>query len=77
MEVVMADVSKRETSPWIAFLAGAVAVLALMLIVFGWQGGQRFADGVMMSLRAAPELPNLPRMPDAPRLPVAPVPKPR
>ena len=73
----MADVSKHETSPWIAFLAGAVAVLALMLVVFGWQGGQRFADNVMMSLRATPGLPTLPHMPDAPRLPDAPIPKPR
>jgi hypothetical protein len=73
----MADVSKHGTSPWVAFLAGAVAVLAVMLVVFGWQGGQRFADGVAMSLRAAPDLPTLPQMPEGPRLPDPPVPKPQ
>src|SRR5690349_20504145 len=41
----MADVSKRGTNPWIAFLAGAVAVLAVVLVLFGWRGGQRLADG--------------------------------
>ena len=73
----MADVSKRGTSPWVAFLAGAVAVLALMLALFGWQGGQRLADGVATSLRSAPDLPALPQMPEGPRLPDAPVPKPQ
>jgi len=73
----MADVSKRGTSPWVAFVAGAVVVLALMLALFGWQGGQRLADGVAMSLRAAPDLPALPQMPEGPRLPNAPVPKPQ
>ena len=73
----MADVSKRGTSPWVAFLAGAVAVLALMLALFGWQGGQRLADGVATSLRSAPDLPALPQMPEGPRLPAAPVPKPQ
>jgi hypothetical protein len=73
----MAEVSKRGTSSWVAFLAGAVAVLALMLALFGWQGGQRFADGVATSLRAAPDLPVVPRMPEGPRLPNPPIPKPQ
>ena len=72
----MAEVSKRGTSPWVAFLAGAVAVLALMLALFGWQGGQRLADRVATSLRGAPDLPTAPQMPEGPRLPNPPVPKP-
>jgi hypothetical protein len=77
MEAVMAEVSKRGTSPWVAFLAGAIAVLALMLALFGWQGGQRAAEGVAASLRAAPDLPTVPQMPEGPRLPDPPVPKPQ
>ena len=73
----MAEVSKRGTNPWVAFLAGAVAVLALMLALFGWQGGQRFADRVAASLRAAPALPAVPQMPEGPRLPDPPIPKPQ
>ena len=73
----MADVSKRGTNPWIAFLAGAVAVLAVVLILFGWHGGQRLADGVALSLRDAPDLPTLPHTPEGPRIPNPPVPKPQ
>jgi hypothetical protein len=73
----MADVSKHGTSPWVAFLAGAVAVLALMLVLFGWQGGSRLADGLATSLRDAPDLPRLPHTPTGPRLPDVPVPKPQ
>jgi hypothetical protein len=77
VEAVMADVSKRGTSPWVAFLAGAVAVLALMLAIFGLQGGQHVAEGIAASFRAAPDLPKLPPMPEGPRVPGAPIPKPQ
>ena len=73
----MAEVSKHQTSPWVAFLAGAVAVLAVVLIVFGWQGGQRLADGAALSLRNAPDLPAVPRMPEGPHIPNPPIPKPQ
>ena len=73
----MADVSKRGSSPWIAFLAGAVAVLAVMLMLFGWQGGERLAEGVATSLRGAPDLRTVPQMPEGPRLPNPPIPKPQ
>jgi hypothetical protein len=73
----MAEVSNERTSPWIAFLAGAVAMLAIVLIVFAWWRGERAAAGVSLALREAPDLPTLPRMPDAPRLPDAPIPKPK
>ena len=73
----MADVSGKRTSPWIAFIAGAVAVLVVVLIALAWSSGQRAALGVKLSLRDAPTLPSLPNIPDAPRLPDGPVPKPK
>ncbi len=73
----MADLSKRGGGPWLAFLAGAVAMLAVMLVVFGWQGGARLADGLAVSLRDVPDLPRLPHLPEAPRLPDTPTPKPQ
>jgi len=77
MEVPMADTSHGQTSPWIAFLAGAVVMLAVALLVFGWLRGERVAEGVVLSLRDAPHLPRLPPLPDAPRLPGPPIPQPR
>ena len=73
----MAETSHHQTSPWIAFLAGAVVMLAVALLAFGWQRGERAAEGLVLSLRDAPHLPRLPQLPDAPRLPGAPVPKPQ
>jgi hypothetical protein len=74
----MAEVSNQRTSPWIAFLAGAVVMLAIVLIAFAWWRGEQAAQGVTLALRNAPDLPPLPRMPpDAPRLPGAPIPKPK
>ena len=73
----MSEVSNERTSPWIAFLAGAVVMLAIVLIAFAWVRGERAAEGLTLALRDAPDLPTLPRMPDAPRLPDAPMPKPK
>ena len=73
----MAEVSGKQTSPWIGFLAGAVVVLVVVLIALAWSSGQRAAEGVKLTLRDAPTLPSVPHMPDAPRLPDAPVPKPK
>lgn len=73
----MAESSNRGTNPWVAFLAGAVAVLAGVLLVFAWSRADHAADGVRLTLRDAPDLPSLPHMPDAPRLPAAPVPHPK
>jgi hypothetical protein len=73
----MTETSHRQTSPWVAFLAGAVVMLAVALLVFGWQRGERLAEGVVLSLRDAPHLPRLPQLPDAPRLPGAPIPQPK
>ena len=73
----MAEVSNQRTSPWIAFLAGAVAMLVVVLVLFAWWSGERAAEGAKLALRNAPVLPTLPHMPDAPRLPDAPIPKPK
>ena len=73
----MAETSHGQTSPWVAFLAGVVVMLAVALLVFGWQSGERAAEGLALSLRDAPRLPRLPQVPDAPRLPGAPIPKPQ
>jgi hypothetical protein len=73
----MAETPPRRTSPWIAFLAGGVAVLALVLAVFGWWQTQRAAKGLTLDLRDAPSLPRLPQTPDGPRLPPPPIPKPQ
>lgn len=73
----MAETSHGQTSPWIAFLAGAVVMLAVALLVFGWLRGERAVEGLVLSLRDAPHLPHLPQLPDAPRLPGAPVPQPK
>ena len=73
----MAEVSDKPTNPWIAFMAGAVAVLVVVLIALAWSRGERAAEGVKLGLRDVRALPSLPHTPDAPRLPDAPVPKPK
>jgi cytochrome oxidase assembly protein ShyY1 len=73
----MAETSPRRFSPWIAFLAGGVAMLALVLAVFGWWQAQRATQAVKINLRDAPALPSLPQTPNGPRLPPPPIPKPQ
>jgi len=73
----MAETSHGQTSPWVAFLAGAVVMLAVALLAFGWLRGERAVQGVALSLRDAPHLPRVPPLPDAPRLPGAPIPQPQ
>jgi hypothetical protein len=73
----MAETSPRRTSPWVAFLAGGVAVLALVLAVYGWRQTHRAADTLKLNLREAPSLPSLPQSPTGPGLPAPPIPKPQ
>lgn len=73
----MAETSRNRTSPWVAFIAGAVAMLALAL---GWTAWNRVQDAPRkMQVAIGPSLPRVPapRLPEAPRLPDAPVPTPR
>jgi len=74
----------RTTDPrprvWIAFLAGAVAMLAILLIWVAWRAAQ---TAVTTTLRADMVLPRrtlpIPRTPppEGPRMPKPPVPTPR
>jgi len=73
----MAEASPRRTSPWIAFLAGAVAVLAIVLLLFAWSHRGDAANGLKLTLRDAADLPSLPHMPQGPKLPDPPVLKPQ
>ena len=69
----------RSTNPWMAFAAGAVAMLAIALLVFAWQGRDEATDAARTAAAAAKALPDLerPRLPDAPRIPDAPIPRPK
>ncbi|WP_068875727.1 MULTISPECIES: hypothetical protein [unclassified Phenylobacterium] len=69
----------RHTSPWIAFAAGVVAMLAIGLLWYAWQGRIGAGKVAEAALRAADGLPAIapPRLPDAPRIPDAPVPVPK
>jgi hypothetical protein len=74
----MADASPRRTSPWIAFAAGVVATLAIVLAWWALSAGRRAADEVRL-VAPLPDVADLPapRLPEAPRLPSAPMPGPR
>lgn len=71
--------AERPTNPWIAFAAGVVAMLALGLLWWAWQGRDDAGGAAEAALRAAEGLPAItpPRLPDAPRIPDAPVPVPK
>lgn len=73
----MAETRRRRASPWVAFTAGAVAMLALVL---AWTAWNRLSEAPRrIDVAVGPDLPHLPapRLPDAPRLPAAPMPAPR
>ena len=71
--------TERPINPWMAFAAGAVAMLAIALLVFAWQGRDDAADVAKTAIEAAKAIPDLerPRLPDAPRIPDTPVPRPQ
>lgn len=71
--------AERRNSPWFAFAAGAVAMLALALIWYAWVGRDDATKAAEAALRAADGIPAIapPGLPDAPRLPDAPIPVPR
>lgn len=69
----------RRTSPWIAFAAGAVAMLVVALLAFVWLGRGEVGDMAKTAAAAAKVVPDLepPPLPDAPRIPDVPVPRPK
>ena len=69
----------HSTTPWAAFAAGAVAMLAVALLVFAWMGRDEVTDVAKTAAAAARAIPDLepPRMPDAPRIPDNPAPRPK
>lgn len=71
--------TERRASSWIAFAAGAVAMLAIALLVWLWQArndGVRLMRATTMAADVVPEI-RPPSLPDAPRLPDAPIPVPK
>jgi hypothetical protein len=75
----LARTSERRTSRWVAFVAGAVAMLALALMWFAWISRDEAGKAAQLAAEAASGMPEVarPRLPDAPRIPDAPVPTPR
>ncbi|WP_296598638.1 hypothetical protein [Phenylobacterium sp.] len=69
----------RRSNPWIAFAAGAVAMLVVVLLWYACQG--RDDAGVLgaAAVKAADSVPvfRTPRLPDAPRIPDVPTPVPK
>jgi hypothetical protein len=73
----MTETPRHWTNPWVAFSAGAVAMLALLL---AWGAWNRLVDAPhRIQVALGPDLPQIPapRLPEAPRLPAVPVPAPR
>jgi hypothetical protein len=69
-----------QTRSWIAFLTGAVAMLALVLAWLAWSRSQDAAGTIRADVALPrPDLPSLPTTPppEGPRLPSVPVPAPR
>ena len=69
----------RQTTPWVAFAAGAVAMLVLALLLFAWQSRDDAGEVAKAAAAAAKAIPAVepPRMPEAPHIPDNPVPRPK
>ncbi|HEY0651062.1 hypothetical protein [Phenylobacterium sp.] len=69
----------HSTSPWAAFAAGAVAILAIALLIFAWMGRDEATEVAKTAAAAARVIPDLepPRIPEAPRIPDNPMPRPK
>lgn len=73
-------VSDHRTRPWVAFLAGAVAMLAVALAWAAFSQRDEASQAVRLAAEAADEaMPAIapPRLPEAPRIPDTPVPRPQ
>lgn len=69
----------RQTTPWTAFAAGAVAMLAIALLVYAWQARDEGVDAVRTAAAVAQVIPDIepPKLPEAPRMPDNPMPRPK
>jgi hypothetical protein len=75
----MAQTTDRRTRPWIAFVAGAVATLAIVLVWLAWNRVENpgaFRADIALPRAELPDLPTAPP-PQGPRLPKLPLPTPR
>lgn len=74
----MARSSEGRRQTWIAFAAGAVAMLALVLVLWLWRTttGAENAAGEIVGDVVVPDIAPL-RIPPAPPIPDGPVPAPR
>ena len=72
----MAKTTGHRTNPWVAFLAGAVAMLAIGLAWLGWTRAHQAATSVRtgFQLPHTPSLPSVPTTPppEGPKLPQIP-----
>ncbi|HEX3699282.1 MAG TPA: hypothetical protein VHV27_01275 [Phenylobacterium sp.] len=77
----MARTSEPHTNPWIAFAAGAVVMLLIVLLWAAWNRAHDAAGTLRadLALPSRSELPSLPTNPppEGPRLPQVPSPEPR
>ena len=76
----MAQTSDSRTRPWIAFVAGAVAMLAVGLIWLAWTRTHDAARVVRADVALpAADLPSIPTAPppEGPQMPQLPVPTPK
>jgi hypothetical protein len=77
---VARSVSDHRTAPhWVAFLAGAVAMLAVALAWAAFSQRDEASKAVRLAAEAADAMPAVvpPRLPEAPRIPDTPVPRPQ
>jgi hypothetical protein len=76
----MAQTTDPRPRPWLAFVAGAVAMLAILLIWMAWRAAQTTVTTALRANlpmpRAALPIPRTPP-PEGPHLPKPPVPTPR
>jgi len=72
-------VTERPINPWMAFAAGAVAMLAIALLIFAWMARNDAVEVAKTAVAAANVIPDVepPKLPDAPRIPDAPIPVPK
>jgi hypothetical protein len=77
--IALSEARPRRRISWLAFTAGAVTMLALVLAWTAWRQRDAAGDalrGAAAVVEAVPDVPT-PTIPEAPRLPDAPLPKPK